>query len=577
MLTLATLGYGDGLRFAALEGNQDLFFPVISGPWLKQMRLVLPYSASAAAPGRRTLTVTVDGRIIQQVALANADGTLDMPVPLDAIRDGTVRVRLDYSGGDTPDRCFDRRTAADRLLIAPGGGLALEIDQAARLPVGVAAALMPKDPLVILPSRPTEQQAAAALTVAAARSGAQLVAAGSAAAEAGRASVIIESGNGPALRSMGNGDSIVLGIGGSSPDTAARAAFSGPATLMMDSVVTKASVEPQRPERLRFSDLGADPRPIDVAETGGWVFALPASRLPAGQSVSGFAIDVTAVPDGTGRPAIASAWMNGTLLGSTALKDNGPTRLQVAVPDGLARTINGVEVRITREMRADCGDRPRGWPAQLLGSSEVLTTPSQAKSDFSDFAAALGDGVTVVVPNPQSLAIAARAIAGLVGPTVPIRVSYGTIPTSGPVVFVGTDAPAGATSLLTQNGGQLSLAGGKGGEHFSVPYSSAMTTVQLLEADGRSVLWIKPAASGASPKAMWLSRGNVAFVAQDGNVTAFTTARDRLEDVQAPRPVEENRPWSKWWWIGLGGLLAAAIALWSFRPSVKRAKPGQSQ
>ena len=112
------------------------------------------------------------------------------------------------------------------------------------------------------------------------------------------------------------------------------------------------------------------------------------------------------MPDGNPHRASLSAWINGVLLGSVPMADEGATHLDVRVPDGMVHSLNGIEVRVTREQNSDCGDIPRGFPAQLLGTSEVLLGDAGKLEAFHDFAAASGQGLTVVVPDASALPLA---------------------------------------------------------------------------------------------------------------------------------------------------------------------------
>jgi len=569
LLSLAGIGYRDGIEFTGYEGKRDLFFRVPAGAWLSGTHLLLPYEASAATgAGRRTLTVMAGGKVLRQIALADGPGTADIPVPAEAIDGGTLRATLIYSGGESANRCADRRLGADHLHLDPEGGLALDIAAGAQVPVAVAAALVGPKPGITLPASPTPKQAAAALTVIAARGGGTFGSAGGA--------VQIAGASDPALRSIATGGRPGLAIGGPDPAAAARAAFSGLSDLLAAPSIQQLTVRPHRDGRLHLSDLGADPRATEIADEGGWTIALPASRLPKGKTVKGLSIDVAAVPDGNPSPASLSAWMNGVLLGSVPIETVGTTHLDVRVPDGMVHSLNGIEVRVTRQQTEDCGDIPRGFPVQLLGTSEVLLGDAGKLEAFHDFAAAAGQGLTVVIPDASALPLAGKAVAGLVGGDVPIRVSYGTMPADGPVLYIGATPPPGTTPRLGLANGRITLAAGDGQADIDLPDAGTQTLAQLLDAGGRPVLWVRPAAQGPVPSTLWLDQGDVAFVSGDGAVTPLSTAHDRLTPLIGPPPPP---PWwqtyQHWIFLALGLLVGLLIVAWSFRPSIKKAKPGQ--
>jgi hypothetical protein len=565
-LTIGALGFRDGFDFSGYEGRRTLAFHVPGGAAITGAHLVLPYRATAAGPAPRALTVMSGGRVLAQQAVTG-DGTIDVPVPADAMENGTLSTTLVYSGGQSESLCLDRRAGADHLHIDPAGGLAFGLAPGAAIPVALAAALVGRTPAITLPAGPTPEQAAAALSVVAARGGGTLT------GGAGDSSVTIAGASDPALRSLAGGG---LAIGGADPAAAARAAFSPQAELFAGPTVDTLSVTPHTPATLRFADLGADTSVTNIAGDGGWSIGLPASRLPAGKTVKGLRIDVAAVPDGAPRRAIVSAIMNGVLLGSAPLDPSGRTRLDVGVPRGLMHSLNGIEVRVTRDDREDCTEERRGWPAQLLPSSEIRLGDAGPAHDFHDFAAAAGNGLTVVVPNAQALPLAAKAVAGLVGGDVPIRVSYGRMPADGPVLLVADSAPAGTQPKVVRQGDRLHLAAEKGQADLDIP-DAGLTTVQLLDQGKRPVLWIRAGRAAPLPATMWLDQGDVAFVAQDGAVTPLSTLRDRLSPPAAPEPAPWWMPQGKWLFMVIGLLTGILIVAWSFRPSVKRAKPGQSE
>jgi hypothetical protein len=572
MLGLAGIGYRDGIEFTGYEGKRDIIFRVPTGAWLRGTHLVLPYEASAASgAGRRTLTVMAAGKVLRQIAIADGTGLADIPVPADAIDGGSLHATLIYSGGESANRCADRRLGADHLHIDPAGGLALDLAGGVPVPVGVASALIGPKPVVALPGSPTPEQAAAALTVIAARGGGTIGPATSSDGDVVR----IAGPSDPALRSIVDSGKPGLAIGGQDPAAAARAAFSGLSDLLAAPTIPQLALHEHRDARLHLSDLGIDPRATEIADEGGWTIALPASRLPKGKTVTGLSIDVAAVPDGDPRPASLSAWMNGVLLGSVPL-EAGPTHLDVRVPDGLIHSLNGIEVRITRQQHQDCGDVLRGFPVQLLGTSGVLLGDAGKLESFHDFAAAAGQGLTVVVPNAAALPLAGKVVAGLVGGDVPIRVSYGSMPTDGAVLYVGDAPPPGTTPKLGLANGRITLAADKGQADIDLPDAGTQTVAQLLDADGRPILWVRPARQGPVPATLWLDQGDVAFVAADGSVTPLSSAHDRLTPLIGPPPPP---PWwqqyQHWIFLILGLLIGILIVAWSFRPSIKKSRPGQ--
>lgn len=567
-ITFESLGLSDGIAFNELDGRSDLHFRVPVGNWFAGARLVLPYQASAARPTPRTLTIMSGNRLLGQLPVSDGAGRIEIPIPLSTIVGGDLAVSLVYSGGLTPDRCADARMAADRLLIVPSGGLELDPAPGSIPPIAASIATMGMAPTILVPPSLTPEQAAAVLTVIAARGDSML------AADTDRKLGVIRIGgaNEPAVRSLGPAQ---LAIGGSDPAGAARAILGGAAYFPDTAAIDRMSFKESERSDLTFADLGASTATVSVNRGHAWTVELPASRIPGGQSIRGVSVNVASV---AGAPDDRiSAWLNGTMLGSSAIDSSGITRLRVTARGELTNAMNSLTVRIDRPAQGDCGDAQLAMPAQLLDSSKVEIGTVEAIEDFHNFASASSGGFTVVLPDAASLPLAARAVAGLINVRVPIKVSFGAIPADGPVMYVRSQPPPGTTSLLQLANGRMVLAASESGVQFDLPQTPTDTIVQLLNNGGRPLLWIRPAPSGVVPATLWLNQGNIAIVNPAGTVQALSTNRSRLA---APTEVEPQSWWDRNAWkifLAAGLLLGTGLVGWALRPSIKRALPGQSE
>lgn len=567
IMSLELLGFDDGIAFSELDGRTDLHFRVPLGNWLQGARLVLPYRAWAARPTPRTVTILLGERVLGQFPIENGVGLIEMPIPATALVGGGLPISLVYSGGLTPDRCADGRIAADHLFFYPTGGLALDPQPASVVPVAASIATLGMSPAILIPANPTPEQVAAALTIVAARGNSTI----SSAPDNSAGAIRIVGSDQPAVRSLGLSQ---LAIGGRDPAGAARAILGGvayfPDTAVIDRITVK---EPERAD-LTLADLGASTSTVSVNQGHAWTVPLPASRIPDGRSIRGLSVDVASVANASADRV--SAWLNGMMLGSVPIHASGITHLEVRARGELTSAMNSVTVRIDRPAQGDCGDAHLAMPAQLLASSKVDLGKTEAIEDFHDFASASASGVTVVLPNADLVPLAARAIAGLISVNVPIRVSFGLIPKQGPVILIAGQPPSGTTPPLQLLNGRMVLASSESGAQLDIPQSTADTVVQLLEAESRPLLWIRPAPSGAVPATLWLNQGDVAIVNPAGTVQAFSTSRPRLA---APVEIEPPSWWDRNGWkiyLAVGLVLGLGLILWSLRPSVKRAPPGQS-
>lgn len=565
IITLDSLGFEQGITFSQLDGRADLTFRVPVGAWLSGARLILPYRSWIGRETPRNLTVLSGAEVLAEIPVTG-DGRVDIPIPAEALETGELQISLVYVGGLIPHRCADDRLAGDRLLFDPKGGLELQPTAGSEVPIAAVMAMLGTEPAIRLPANPTERQAAAALTIVAARGRAVL------SPQASRTNGVVQIGgeSDPALRTLGPS---TLAVGGNDPAGVARAVFSGAAVFPDTARVDRLNLDPALSPELYLSDLGASTATINVNKTHSWTATLPASRIPDGRSIRGLSVDVASV--GAGPTDRLSAWLNGNLLGSSPIKKSGITQLKVRARDNLTNAINSVTVRVDRPALGDCGEAHLAMPAQLLETSSVVLGPVEGMEDFHDFASASSKGVTVVVSSPAMLPLAGRAVAALIGSSVPITVSYGKMPADGPAIVVANSPPAGTTPPLSLANGRLQLASSKSGTNFDMPQSPSDTVVQLVRDDGRPVLWVRPARSGAVPANMWLNQGDIAIVNPAGMIQALSTTRERLD---APVEIEPQ----SWWerndskvFLSIGLLIAIALVAWSLRPSIKRTRPGQ--
>lgn len=566
IITLASLGLKNGVAFSDLDGRSDMNFQVPIGDWLAGTHLLLPYRAWAARPTPRTLTVLSGDMVLGQFPVSG-DGTIDVAIPAKSIVGGSLPIALVYSGGLTPDRCSDGRLAADHLVFDKTGGLALDSVPGATPPVAATIAMLGMAPAIVLPANPTAEQAAAALTIIEARGDGVLTNA----SEASGNVIRIDGPDAPALQSFGPS---ILAIGGRDPASAARAALGGSAILPDAQAVDRLRVVGPVRDDVTLADLGASLSTVNVGKSHQWTVTLPAARIPGGASIQGLSIDVATVADG--RADRLSAWLNGTMLGSTPISKSGITHLELRARKGMTNSINTIAVRLDRPAQGDCGDAHLAMPAQLLSSSRVVLGHAEEIRDFHDFASASADGVTVVMPNSAMLPLAAKAVAALLSANVPVTVSYGAIPAKGPAIVIAQNPPPGIKPRLSLANGRMRLTNSESGEQFDVPQSPTDTVVQLLEGEGGPLLWIRPAQSGAIPATMWLDQGDVAVVNPAGTIRALSTSRSRLD---APTEIEPQSWWDRNAWIvylAAGLAIGLGLLFWALRPSVKRAKPGQT-
>lgn len=585
--SLSELGWQDGLEISGLSGSRELYFPLPHAERIGALELRLPYRSASAFESRRSLTISANGQILRTMALAPGEtsGEIVLPVVPTMVRNGFLTVRLDYSGAITEDRCMDQRLAGAFLSFAPEGGLRAALRPAATASLGAVIALLPAAVDIVLPAAPSEAQAAAALTLAAGNPRARIVTASSAAIVARdamwtRGRIVLVDKSAPPLAIDRSGPVPAVAIGGDDPAAAARLVRSQwRAALAATPSAALAGSEPDAtaPDRLTFADLSGDVSVQEVSDRGTWTLAVPAASVPAGQAIRSLAVDAAVADDGSITPPVVSVLMNGLLLGSTEARRGERTRLDLAIPDGLARARNAVEVSVTRQVASgDCTYAPQTYapqtyPAQILPSSHVRLGPAGEAADFSDLPATFNGGFTVSLDSPQHLAPAAQLLQGLAGPQAPINVTYGETATTGPLVHIGATPPAGTDPVVTLSGERVEIVTEDGSSLVDSATLASLTVAQLLHNDGDPVLWIRPAADFGAltelAEPLDLSYGDIALIGADGIELAFSTERDRLIDIRYPdrTGLAELLDRYRLWLIGLAWLIASVGFIYLLR------------
>ena len=569
VITLKERGFPDGFEIAGLSGSREIYFPIPADAGAQNLRLVLPYRTDSSFNSRRALSIEVGGKTLYTTALPDgfSEGVIDVPINASLIEQGFLAARIVYSGAITEDRCVDQRLSAAYLSFAGSGGLRAQLDGASLTRVASLAAAMPTAIDVDLPAGASAAQTAAALTLMLGGVDARLAGnrrTNPAFGEGWQVSrVIFSDPASPALSVQREAGEPVLQIGGEDPVASARLLRSRWNAL----VASPAAGSAQRnagaaATTLTVGDLGGDTSIQNVVDRGQWNVAIPTAAVPAGQRMTGMVVDVAAAEDGgTTRPVIA-VLLNGVLLASAEAEDDGRTRLDVDFPQGLTTSRNNLEVSVARQPAGgDCKFAPQGYPAQLLPSSHVKLYPVGTVADFSDLPTVLNGGFTLVMPGADALGPVASLLGALANGEGAVTVSYSDMPEAGAVVYVGDQAPAGTDPIVRFDQGAVTIDGENGQTLLDAEAIGELTTVQLLEQGGRTVVWIKPGAdfaalaTSASPPV--LSYGNVAFLAGDQLDFAFHNARERLIDIRYPEENTFSQFLSRYrlWLIGLGWLL----------------------
>ena len=168
-VTLADIGFANGLRFANLGGHHELFVPLPQDGEVTARELVLVLDDVSAHDARRNLEVQVNDRTVTAIVLDGKSRGRTVRVPLGNTKpkDGYLKLTFLYSGAATLDRCIDVRYVGDSLTIRPETAVEVDVGPVGNLDVATTAALLPRDVAIVLPGRRlAATETATAVTVA---------------------------------------------------------------------------------------------------------------------------------------------------------------------------------------------------------------------------------------------------------------------------------------------------------------------------------------------------------------------------------------------------------------------------
>jgi len=615
-IRLADIGFINGLHFANLGGHRELFVPLPQNGEVTASELVLVLDDISAYDARRNLEVQVNDRTAAAIALDGKSHDRVVHVPLNRTRpkDGFLKIAFLYSGAATLDRCMDMRYVGDTLTVRPESAIEIDTGPIADLDVATTAELMPRDVAIVLPGRRVAAtELATAVTV-----GRSLIADGrrvsfhhgygdlqelvgpNTTGRWMRGIVLV----GPIADAVSVIDAPLAKLAGPAQMFGMLAAVrvaGQPALLVSDSDAVRAgnlfsspwlaatrgsvtttvadAVAANLPnDRVSFDQLGIAPAQAEVFGRAELNVAVDRRHLPAGTRPKRLLLEVMVGSDGAGERAVVSVFINERLIASAVAATGEPTRLDIALPDGLFFTIANVRVLVQRDSaQGGCRFEPQGYPAQVLGSSSlVLEKADGALHDFADLTPRFGNGIELDLPavmaEQPTLALSLLTeIAGqLSAETAPISVSFtaqGSVATpQAPFIAVSDGAPADATPRVQFDRGRVAVSDRAGKTLLDLGGFADAAVAQIVTAGAHPGLWVKPLSqdgSTPSPAELRLDRGDIAFIDGNGVALAMSSERDSVVQVSYPDRVtwldvaQRFRPWiiAGLWFLGTAILL----------------------
>lgn len=587
---LADAGYSNGFRFSNLGGRREIYIPVPQGIELNLAELALVFDDMSAHEARRSLEILVNDRSVSAIVLdGKSTGRIVRIALANAVaRDGFLKITFLYSGAATQDRCIDVRYVGDSLTMRPESAVEFEIGVVGAPNITATAALLPQNVAILLSNpQPPPTDIATALTLA--RS---LTATGRHVTfyhgiemlpdliqrddrrRWTRGLIVVGAFDRIAGRLDAPVATLASTAGAASIDNTLAAARIGgvPVLLVTDAASARAGrllgnpslaalrdtpaasvgqvTPPKGPtDRVSFDELGVAPAQADVFGRADLSVSIASRTLASGTRPSRLVLDVMVAPDAAGEKAVVSAFVNERLLASTVAAIGEPTRLDFPLPDGLVGTAANIRVVVQRRSaQGDCRFEPQGYPAEILGSSSIiLSTAGSMAEDFSDLATLWANGIEVLVPT--STAARPLAVVGLLADVLnalsresaPIVVRYvdASVPPTprAPFIAVSNVPPNGATHRVRFDRGRVAIVDRAGRTRLDIGGLATGAVAQIVTSGTYSGLWIKPlTADGSLPisPAVYLDRGDVAFLDKTGVALALSTERDTLLRISYP-------------------------------------------
>ncbi len=366
------------------------------------------------------------------------------------------------------------------------------------------------------------------------------------------------------LINFGTGPAVL--VSGPDPQSAARLIGSSWNAAAVKSTVSAESEIFQMREdgRFTFDRLRADLTARDVVDRAQWSVSLAAKDLPVQRRITGLRLQVAIAPDEANSNAVVTAFFNERMMESVSTATDMRAQLAFEIPEGLAGLNNSLRLVVQRQPQGgECTTLPIGFPAQLLGSSEVLTSAAaEAPRDFYETSSMFRDGVTLFVESRNAfqqrghLAMLTEMASNLIPARAPLSIRFidgDTAPqTAGPFVALTSRAPENAEPPVRFDQGRTIIRGPEGKTIADLGGLKNATVAQLVRAGLNQGIWIRTAANDEDlvpPARLQLDRGNVAVVDKNGVAFAFSTERDRLIEVVYPEKLSladianAYRPW----------------------------------
>lgn len=327
-------------------------------------------------------------------------------------------------------------------------------------------------------------------------------------------------------------------------------------------------------KRIALSALGGEPRTLDVLGRATWDASFDLASVAAnGKLPEEVVLDVAAAPTPHHDGNIASVYLNGVLIASKMLDENGkPQRIAAHVPRYALAPTNVLRVVFQRRPDGACEARSQGYPVAILPTSHVTLVRAEADDDFIGMLARFATTANIVVPAAY-LDHATQAVSRVgrlaeVAGIAPTRSTLAVVPAgagaapSGPFLAMDValhDEQAARARLSTN---RLTLVDGAGHTYADVSGLSNLAVIDVTSANGSTGIAYRTLGPQAPqvPATLRLARGDVALVASDSVARLFDSRHpgEVVTDRAADDAFSRRLPW-----LIATGVVVALLALFA--------------
>jgi hypothetical protein len=312
-------------------------------------------------------------------------------------------------------------------------------------------------------------------------------------------------------------------------------------------------------DRILLSDLGGEPRSVDVHSTAVWEASFDmAAASGNGKLPDEVVLDLAASPTLSNGAATATVYFNDVMIGAKLLNVDGlRERMTLKIPRyALART-NNLRVSLRRQPDAGCQAR-QSYPVSILPSSYLKLADGTPGKDFVGMAARYASSATVIVPQAylDDALDSVPRLAVLTGAAgiAPLPAQFSVIANGasaqpgGP--FLAADVPlTGEQSPVTFTADHLALDSAQGDKLIDVSGLTHLAVLSVADAgEATGIVYRSTHDSPVLTDKLQLSRGNIVLVDSTGVLQHFDTLEsdDDLAGTGGSRTEWVTHHWARW-------------------------------